>query len=80
MPVSSKPVWVTPTSNKKRWTAFFLCLFLGPLGAHHFYVGRVMRGLLYCCTMGFFLIGWWFDLYKIFVGSFRDNVGVPLRR
>ena len=72
--------YVTPSSDRSRWTAFWLCLFLGPLGAHLFYVGRVGRAVLYLFTFGFFGIGWIFDLYKIFTGSFRDNVGVPLRR
>lgn len=30
--------YVTVTSDKKKWVAFFLCLFLGCFGAHYFYV------------------------------------------
>lgn len=71
--------YVTQTSDKKKWTAFFLCLFGGFFGLHYFYVGRTWKGLLYCFTMGLFLIGWFHDLRIILHGKFRDNVGVPLR-
>ena len=27
--------YVTVTSDKKKWVAFFLCLFLGCFGAHY---------------------------------------------
>ena len=46
---------------KNKWTAFFLCLFLGFLGAHKFYEGRVGAGILYILTFGIFGIGWFFD-------------------
>lgn len=32
--------YVTVTSDKKKWVAFFLCLLLGNVGAHYFYVGH----------------------------------------
>ena len=72
--------YVTPTSDKKKQTAFVLCLFGGFLGLHNFYVGRIGRGILYLLTLGLFLIGWMTDLIKIATGAFRDNVGVPLRK
>lgn len=72
--------YVTFTSDKKKWTAFFLCLFLGLFGAHRFYVGKIGTGILYICTGGFFAIGVFVDLIKILTGSFRDNVGAPLRK
>jgi restriction system protein len=34
---------------------------------------------LYLFTVGLFGIGWFIDLLKILLGSFRDNVGQPLR-
>lgn len=67
------------TSDKKRKTALLLCLFLGLFGAHQFYVGKVGKGILYIFTGGLFCIGWFVDLCKILLGSFRDNVGAPLR-
>ena len=71
--------YVTQTSDKKKWVAFFLCLFGGCFGLHYFYVGRYGKGILYVFTIGLFMIGWWHDLGKIMSGKFCDNVGVPLR-
>lgn len=71
--------YVTGTSDKKKWVAFFLCLFLGFLGIHRFYVGKIGTGLLYMFTGGLFFIGAFVDLIKILLGTFRDNVGAPLR-
>lgn len=71
--------YVTGTSDKKKSTALLLCLFFGWLGAHRYYVGKIGTGLLYTCTFGLFCIGWIVDLFKILLGTFRDNVGAPLR-
>lgn len=71
--------YVTNTSDKKRTTALLLCIFLGYIGAHQFYVGNIGKGLLYLFTCGLFSIGWAIDLAKIILGKFRDNVGAPLR-
>jgi len=38
----------------------FIC-WCGPfgiLGAHHFYLGNYATGVLYCCTLGLFFVGW----------------------
>lgn len=43
--------------QKNKWVAFLLCLFLGYLGAHKFYEGKVGMGILYLFTMGLFGIG-----------------------
>lgn len=72
--------YVTNTSDKSRMAALLLCIFLGFFGAHQFYVGKVVKGLLYLFTGGLFGIGWLIDLFKIILGSFRDNVDAPLRK
>lgn len=46
---------------KNKWVAFVLCLFLGYLGAHKFYEGRIALGILYLVTFGLFGIGWLID-------------------
>jgi restriction system protein len=71
--------YVTSTSDKRKWVAFFLCLLGGFFGLHQFYVGKIGKGILYLFTVGLFGIGWFIDLLKILLGSFRDNVGQPLR-
>jgi len=47
--------------EKNKWTAFLLCLFLGGLGVHKFYEGRIGMGILYLLTGGLFGIGWLID-------------------
>ena len=37
---------------KSKWVSFFLCLFFGLFGAHKFYEGRILLGILYICTAG----------------------------
>ena len=48
--------------KKSKWIAFFLCLFLGVFGAHKFYEGRILLGILYIFTSGLFMIGVIIDL------------------
>lgn len=73
--------YVTSSSDKSKKTAAILCAvgFLGVGGLHHFYVGRIGKGILYLFTGGLFIIGTIIDLISIATGNFRDNVGVPLR-
>lgn len=46
---------------KSKWTAFFLCLFFGVFGAHKFYEGKILFGIIYILTGGLFTIGWIVD-------------------
>ncbi len=66
-------------SDKKRMTAFILCLFLGWVGMHRFYVGKRGTGIIWFLTFGLFGIGWLLDLILILFGSFRDKTGYPLK-
>ena len=47
--------------EKNKWIAFLLCFFLGYIGAHKFYEGRVGMGILYLLTGGLVGIGWLID-------------------
>lgn len=51
--------------EKSKWAAFFLCLFLGLIGAHKFYEGKIGMGVLYIFTGGLFGIGAFVDLIVI---------------
>lgn len=45
--------------------ALVLCIFLGYIGAHKFYEGKMGSGLLYLCTFGIFGIGWIMDILAL---------------
>jgi DnaJ family protein C protein 22 len=42
--------------------AYALCLFAGPSGLHHFYLGRDAHGVLHALTLGLLGLGWFRDL------------------
>ena len=69
----------TMTSDKNRDTAFLMCVFGGWFGLHQYYVGKIITGIIYTFTFGIFGLGWIIDIIRILLGSFRDNVGAPLR-
>ncbi len=66
-------------SDRKILIAFLLCFFLGYLGFHRFYVGKVGTGILWLLTGGLFGIGVLVDCILLVVGSFKDSDGLPLR-
>lgn len=65
----------TNMSGKSRLAALLLCFFLGVLGVHRFYVGKVGTGILWLFTGGLFGIGVLVDFIIIAVGSFKDSNG-----
>ena len=59
---------------KSKWISFFLCLFVGVFGAHKFYEGRILLGILYLFTGGLFGVGVVVDLVILF---FKPNPYYP---
>lgn len=62
-------------SEKSGLVALLLCLFVGTLGIHRFYVGKIGTGVLQLLTLGGFGIWTLIDLVLIIVGSFKDSEG-----
>lgn len=56
---------VATGKTKNKWVSFVLCLFLGFLGAHKFYEGKIGMGILYLFTVGLFGVGVIIDLIVI---------------
>ncbi len=50
---------------RRKWVAFLLCLLLGYIGAHKFYEGKTVMGVIYLFTGGLFYIGAILDLIAI---------------
>lgn len=65
-------------SKKSKTVALLLCIFLGYIGIHRFYAGKIGTGILYLLTGGLFGIGWIVDIILIATGAFKDNFGLPI--
>lgn len=62
-------------SPKSRFAAFMLALFLGALGVHRFYVGKIGTGILQLITLGGLGIWAVIDMVLIAAGVFKDKEG-----
>jgi Predicted membrane protein len=51
--------------EKNKWVSVLLCLFLGVVGGHKFYEGKIGMGILYLLTAGLFGIGCLIDLISL---------------
>ena len=67
-----------PVSPKSRLATALLCFFLGWLGAHRFYVGKIGTGLLMVVTVGGFGIWSTIDFILVVAGSFTDVDGLRI--
>jgi TM2 domain-containing membrane protein YozV len=73
--VKGTPMGASP---KLRLVALLLCLLVGMLGVHRFYVGKIGTGILELITFGGLGIWVLVDLILIIVGAFRDKEGRPV--
>ena len=60
------------TSGRSWIAAIIFCFFLGCLGIHRFYVGKIGTGVLYLFTFGLFGIGVIVDFIMLVCGNFKD--------
>lgn len=65
-------------SDKTKMLTLILCFFLGYLGAHRFYTGHTMTGVIMLITFGGFGIWTLIDLVMILMGKFTDSEGRAL--
>jgi TM2 domain-containing membrane protein YozV len=68
------------TDQKSFVVTLLLCLLLGVVGVHRFYVGKVGTGILQIVTLGGLGVWVLVDFIVILTGSFKDKQGRPLGR
>lgn len=62
--------------SEKNWlTTLLLSIFLGSLGVHRFYAGKIGTGILMLLTLGGCGIWYWIDLIMIIMEKFTDKDG-----
>jgi len=66
-------------SEKGFVPTLLLAIFLGGLGAHRFFVGKVGTGIVQLLTLGGLGIWALIDIIMIIVGSFKDKQGLPIK-
>ena len=62
-------------SDKDFVTTLLICVFLGGLGVHRFFVDKMGTGALMLVTFGGLGIWWIIDIILIVTGSFEDSEG-----
>jgi TM2 domain-containing membrane protein YozV len=67
------------TSDKSNTVALLLCFFVGFLGVHRFYVGKIGTGILMLVTLGAFGIWALIDMIMIILQKFTDSEGNTLK-
>lgn len=61
-------------NSQKNWlTTLLLSIFLGNLGVHRFYVGKIGTGILQLLTFGGCGIWTLIDIITIVMGNFKDK-------
>ena len=68
-------VAVPVRSQKSKGVALVLCVLLGYMGIHRFYVGKIGTGILWLLTLGCFGIGWIVDIVMLCCNKFADKSG-----
>ena len=75
MVMTSEEASGVEVSDKKFGPTILLVMFLGLLGAHRFYVGKPVTGVLMLLTLGGLGIWLFIDQIMIALGQFKDSKG-----
>ena len=68
------------TRSEKSFVAtLILCLLLGGLGVHRFYVGKIGTGIVMLLTLGGLGIWTLIDIIVIAVQKFKDSQGLLIK-
>lgn len=66
-------------SEKSGIACLLFLIFLGPLGIHRMYVGKMGTGILYLLTLGGFGLWWLIDVILLVAGGFTDSNGAKVK-
>ena len=66
-------------SDKSNTVALLLCFFIGFLGVHRFYVGKIGTGILQLVTLGGLGIWALIDFIMLVMQKFTDDEGNTLK-
>ena len=66
-------------SEKNFVSTLILCVLLGGLGVHRFYVGKVGTGIFMLLTLGGLGISALVDLIRIAIQKFEDGDGAVIK-
>ena len=66
-------------SKKSRLAVTLLSFFLGTLGIHRFYLGKVGTGILMIVTLGGVGIWTLIDFIMAVSGAMKDKEGLPIK-
>jgi TM2 domain-containing membrane protein YozV len=66
-------------SPKSRLVASLFAGFLGVIGVHRFYLGKIGTGILMIVTFGGFGIWCLIDFILVVTGNFRDKQGLLVK-
>ena len=68
------------TAGKSWLVTLLLAIFLGGLGAHRYYTGKIGTGIAMTLTFGGLGVWALIDIIMIITGSFKDAAGNDLVR
>lgn len=79
MTMENQTVQTEQKSDKGFVPMILLCFFLGGLGVHRFYAGKVGTGILMLLTLGGLGIWTIIDFIIIVTGNFKDKNGLKIK-